>query len=350
MKNRPRFLLLIIIASLLIGTLPSTSVLAGSNVASNNQSAGEARLNQIKGNPCGNGNLHRGDISYVSCSGWAGEESWLTVPLSYWETKPEYLLVNYPFYIGIGTVPVNRPGTNSTYYFPRRDVTYSNQLDIDGLRTEIQLAPVKPDSWVDWKYNGLIELDENMAFLQGYFRNYYGDPLDKAIKVYDPPPEPTSASNIIGTYYTDGVGGAVDYVVLRAIAGMSSYHATNTATYRGEPAYRIELASYYRVQARVSWQSYRLWIKEQVGWKSVCSPGPNNSGMFNCITSGGQLGHTVDVEVYEWKWGPPQGGGGTDWVNVPTNLSVDSVLWPDGSIHDHIPIPVYQSQPILQQP
>lgn len=349
MKNRPRFLLLIIIASLLIGALPSTSVLAGSNVASNNQSAGEAKLNQIKGNPCGNGNLHRGDINYVSCSGWAGEESWLTVPLSYWETKPEYLLVNYPFYIGIGTVPVNRPGTNSTYYFPRRDVTYSNQIDIDGLRTEIQLVATKQNhGFINSNFNGTFEYDySTISFWQGELLNRYHDSVEEDLEVFGQPPEPKSAT-YLPCYTLEN--GAADTVVLRAMTTNSSYHATNAATYRGEPAYRIELASYYRVQARVSWQSYRLWIKEQVGWKSVCRPGPNNSGMFNCITPGGQLGHTVDVEVYEWKWGPPQGGGGTDWVNVPTNFSVDSVRWPDGSIHDHMPITVYQSQPILQQP
>ena len=116
MKSKLRFLLLISIASLLIGTLSSTTALAGGN-----QGAGETKLEYIKNHPCGSYYLHEGNINWFTCSGWAGAESWITIPLTYWETVPEYPFVNYPFYIGLGTRAEPRPGTNATYYFPKRD-------------------------------------------------------------------------------------------------------------------------------------------------------------------------------------------------------------------------------------
>jgi hypothetical protein len=351
MDKKLRFLFLITLVLMMIGTLPSNMVLAGTNQASNYQSAGANLLTQIKNNPCGNGNLYTGDINFVACSGWAGETSWITVPLSYWETTPEYPLVNYPFYLYIGTVPANRPGTGSPYSFPRRDVTFPQVIAIDGLRTEIQLVTVKKSStFLNWNYNGQFNHQGSMTILPGAeFRNYYGDPLDHALSVFEDPSEPTSASQFIPYY----VGGVNDYLKLKGIVGMSSYHAPSQATYRGEPAYRLELISSYEFQARVTYQNYRLWERIKVGERTVCRPGPNNAGGYDCLASVGnwyEPGHSVTLDIYEWKWGPYRGGGSSGWVTVPIDVDVNSVLAPNGVIYDHIPIAVYQSQPILQLP
>lgn len=87
--------------------------------------------------------------------------------------------------------------------------------------------------------------------------------------------------------------------------------------------------------------------------KEVCRPGRNAEGLYDCILSpsGHYLnGHkeTVTVDVYGWggrQYGNKQGNP-VDIVQVTTNL----VRWPDGTIHDHIPILIYQSQPLLQKP
>jgi len=166
------------------------------------------------------------------------------------------------------------------------------------------------------------------------------------------PPEPKSASVYGIPYYPVLSDWGDDTLVLRAYATMSSYHAASPSSYRSEPAYRIEIASHRQVQARVSWDSYRVWERQFSHNKTVCRPGPNNAGNFDCLAPVGnwyEPGHSVTIPVYVYDWSAPRPAGSGDWVTVmPINTS--SVIWPDGTLHDHVPILVYQSQPILQEP
>jgi len=139
---------------------------------------------------------------------------------------------------------------------------------------------------------------------------------------------------------------------LSAYASMSSYHAGNPASYRGEPAYRMEITSHHQVQALASWDNYRVWERQFSHNKTVCRPGPDNAGNFDCQAPVGnwyQPGHSVTVPVYVYAWSVWKGSGSGDWVSV-MDINTSAVLWPDGTLHDHFPILVYQSQPILQEP
>jgi hypothetical protein len=350
MKQKMHFLVFIIIVTLLMGTLPSGSVQAGNNLG-----PGDAKLSQIKTYPCNTGTYYSGGVPTFTCSGWTGTVSWISVPVSTWDISPEYPLVGVPFYIGIGSAPLYRPGTNAAWSFSSRDVTFTNQIDFNGLRTEIRLVPVKQSTFPDWKYNGVLEYDySSMGYMYGDLINYLGDKLDPE-NIYDDP-ETKSASAISGTYYPLLPGWGVDTMKLQAYASMSSYHAGNPSLYRGEPAYRMEITTYYEVQARASWSSYRLWERFKVGTKNVCRPGPNGAGEFDCRRPVGnwyEPGHYVSEDVYGWRWGAPQNGKDEDfiWVTVGSGpIEVAKVYWPDGSLHDHFPILVYQSQPILQEP
>jgi len=143
-----------------------------------------------------------------------------------------------------------------------------------------------------------------------------------------------------------------DKVVFSAFSSASSYNAKNPTTYKGEPAFRLEVTSEYLVQARASWDSYQEWVSVKVGEKTECRPGPNSSGNVECMAIVGgwwQPGHYVTVDIYDYQWGAVHDAGSTDWVPVDV-IDTNIVAWPDGSIHDHIPILIYQAQPILQKP
>jgi len=43
------------------------------------------------------------------------------------------------------------------------------------------------------------------------------------------------------------------------------------------------------------------------------------------------------------------GNNNTGFVDIAL-IVTDKVRWPDGTIHDHIPVLIYQSQPLLQKP
>ncbi len=345
MKYKMRFPVFIIIVSILLGTLPSGSVQAGNNLL-----PGDDKLEQIKDYPCVSGVLHEGGVPYYTCQGWTGAESWITVPITTWETSPDYPIVGVPFLISLGSVPTIRPGTGSVYSFSKNNVTFPGLIDIHGLKTEIRLIPIKGEStFFSWNFNGVLDYDyDTMAFSVNEYRNYLGDKTEYP-KIFGEP-NPQSASNF-GIPYYPVMGNVDDTMIIRAYATMSSYHAGNPSSYRGEPAYRMEIASHRQVQAQASWDSYRVWEQQFSHYKQVCRPGPSNAGVFECnaSTSGYIAGHYEEVSVYVYKWSAPRSGGNGEWVNVmPINTS--AVLWPDRTLYDHVPILVYQSQPILQEP
>ena len=348
MNKKLRVLILIITVSLLIGTLPSTSALAGSRLASSNHGAGQVKLNQITDYPCGTPLPVHNAVPLFLCSGYGGTGSWIAFPLRTWATEPNYPLANYPFYIALGTTRVQ-----NYFNFPTTNRTYPQMVDIRGIKTEIRLVPIEQDliSILDTNFNGMIDYSygDHMSVYAGKLTNRWHDLVEEEFKKLFNPPKVTSV--ISEKYYHDESGSAVDTILLRAFSLNSSYFADNPTTYRGEPAYRIVIESYYKVEAKTDWQRHRFWEYLPDGTKTVCKLGPGSSGNFNCVTPGGQLGHIVTEETYAWKWGPwHTDGGDSGWKVVSPGLSVDSVRWPDGSIHDHIPLVVYQSQPLLTQP
>jgi hypothetical protein len=113
------------------------------------------------------------------------------------------------------------------------------------------------------------------------------------------------------------------------------------------------VTSRYILKAKASWDYYQEWIHEYSHDKHVCRPGRNAEGLFDCIQNpGGSYlnGHTVTVPVYISKWGDAvSSNNDTGYVDVYF-IETNKVRWPDGTIHDHIPVLIYQSQPLLQKP
>lgn len=348
MNQKLRILLWVITVSFLVGTLPSTAALAGSSLSSSNQtSAGTIKLAQIKNNPCGKPAHVPGTVDLFMCSGYGGTGSWIAFPLRTWATEPEYPLANYPFYIALGTKTISNP-----WHFPIGNKTYPELVDIRGIKTKIKLVAVKqqlsPFVIDKTNFNGMLDCsaDDHMTTCCSPLTNRWHDEVETELEKVFGESKPDTESATTEEYY-ENTAGVVDTAILRGFSLNSSYFATNPTYYRGEPAYRLSLISYYEVYAMVSWQKHRFWEYLPAGTKTVCMPG-SGSGE-SCITPDGQLGHQVTKTVYAWQWGGWHEGEESGWKFVG-GTQTDSVIWPDGSIHDHMPLVVYQSQPLLSQP
>ena len=342
---------LIVFLIFLCGSLPST-VRAGSNMG-----AGDNKLNQIRHNPCGNGVYDKGGtylIPTFECSGWGGVGAKINVLVRKWAPGKEYPFVGDPFVLNMG---VDLMGRNIT--IEKGNITFNNQIRFFGYKTEIRLVPIKVVS--NWDFNGTITYDPVMAAREGLPKKVSPSSLSE--------PEISSAADDSNKYYPI-VGitdpsiapylGGVDRMSLVVVASMSSYHADDPSTYQGEPAYRLGVTAHYLVQAKASWDYYQEWIWEKVGEKTICRSGPNSAGSYECLLSPDDWywnGHYDTIPVYDYYWGDKQytyKSGKivrteTNWVSIAT-VDTDLVRWPDGTYRDHIPILIYQSQPLLQQP
>lgn len=279
----------------------------------------------------------------------------IDVPVRTWTTNPDYPLAGVPFKIGIG---VDQDSLRTQ--FPSSDITFPNQIRFFGYTTEIRLVPVKSgSSYFRWNFNGILDYGDSILYTPSKStKDWYG--VDLAVPSFYSDPIMSSASVFSHEYYPaeyimvgdERVPIPTDKVVINAYSSMSSYHADNPTTFKGEPAYRLEVTSYYLVQARARWDSYQEWESVVVGERTECWPGPNSAGNIECMAIVGswwQPGHYVTVDIYDYRWGPHIGSGSSDWVTVDL-IDTNKVAWPDGAIHDHIPILVYQTQPILQKP
>lgn len=339
MKKQIRLAVLFFLLALLSISLPS-AVLAGDNEGTGNQI-----LNMIKNNPCG-GSLHitEGGTIFgpvVSCAGWKGASSSIGIPVRAFDTQPAFPIANIPFYLGIGIDPYS-----ALYSFPTKEViTWDNKIKFNNYRTELRLSPVH----VTGAFNGELSGDSSVSF-----NNWYAGVLSPSALVAHPELislneldkfHGESIKNVYGDFYNRG---ANTIVVLGLSALTSSYHAANPSTYHGEPAYRLGVSSYYLLEARATWRSYQKWeFKENV---TICSPGRNSEGWHECFLSPDDRfwrGRYTTVAIYDW--GIKVTGNQGPWIPIKV-VTTDKVRWSDGTIHDHIPILVYQSQPLLQKP
>ncbi len=355
MSIKLRFSALIVLLVFLCGSLPSTAR------AGNNAGAGDNKLNQIRHNPCGSGVYDRGgthSIPTFECSGWGGVGATINVLIREWRAGSEYPFVGDPFYLSTG---VDLAG--SYISTEKNNITFNNQISFIGYKTEIRLVPIKVVS--NWDFNGTFTYDPAMATWE--------EGIPSRIIAENPPnPKVSSGADLYSKYYPTVVitnNDEKEYLVTAAdiapflggddrkslvvVASKSSYHAEDPSTYRGEPAYRLGVTAHYLIQAKASWKYYQEWVSKKVGEETVCRPGWNSAGMYECFLYPGDhywYGHYVTETVYDYDWGDKQGSdGNTGWVNIGT-VETDKVRWPDGTIHDHIPILIYQSQPLLQQP
>jgi hypothetical protein len=183
------------------------------------------------------------------------------------------------------------------------------------------------------------------------FNDWYADKIeiDQAL-VNDTEIYSTSdLPSIYRNYYKDG--SVTVYLGMSALT--SSYHAENPSIYKGEPAYRLGVTSVYLLKARATWDYYQEWEYIRTVTRDVCRPGRNAEGLYDCFRNTGDIylnGHTERVSTDIYGWGDPQDtNGGTAYKDIFI-ITTNKVRWPDGTIHDHIPILVYQSQPLLQKP
>lgn len=335
MKKHIRFASLLGLTIIVCGFLTSP-VFAGKNAGS-----GTHILNAIKSNPCGNfyydlGGTHSAPVA--TCGGHRGEGASIHVLIRGWDIEPEYPVANVPFRVGIGI----DKGSAFVDIPAKATVIYPNQIKFNGYRTQIYLEPVE----VNGVFNGSFLSNPSFTF-----NNWYAEKFKVAQALVNNT-EISSVTDLPGIYreyYKDG--SVAVYLGMSALT--SSYHATGQSLYKGEPAYQLQVISYYVVQASVSWDSYQEWVIVDTRTETACSPGRNAEGLFDCVRNpGGHYlnGHytTKAVDIYDWEKDPKSGyeGEPVSIMGVETNL----VRWPDGTIHDHIPILVYQSQPLLQKP
>ncbi len=350
MKNTLRFSILVILLTLLVGFLPSAAH-AGPSAQSEPENP---VLSLIRNNPCNGGvevSAGGGRDAYY-CPGWRGAQGMIDAPVKSWATSPDYPLVGVPFRIGIG---VDQASLRAQ--FPAHDITFPGEIRFFGYRTEIRLVPDTPDSWFfNGKYNGIIssEIGGSISYGPENIRSdRFGAELIVPSFYGDPDVTGAPASHPDSFYYpSSGDGNIKDSVFFAGYSSSSSYHAKNPTTYKGEPAFRLEVTSRYEVLASASWDSYQEWERVKVGEKTECRPGLDNAGAMECMAIVGgwwQPGHYVTTDIYNYQWGAAHPAGSTDWVTVDV-IDTNVVAWPDGSIHDHIPILIYQAQPILQKP
>jgi hypothetical protein len=335
MNNKLRFSILFILLVYLCVSLPSTAR------AGNNTGSGDHILRRIRFNPCnGDPGIYSGEGSSamkVVCPGWKGSWAMIRVPLIGWDIAPEYPFVRVPFYLGIGA-----SGILGADNLKKDTITFENQIRFIGYKTEVRLVPIK----VTGDFNGLFSGDPSMLLGAAYIKDLIktDDPLIAELDISSSSEFNYHYSLVTENKYAPGV----DTTHLAIISSSSSYHAVNPSTYRGEPAYRLGVTTYYMLEAKASWDSYEEWVEK--GDETVCRPGLNSTGMYECLLYPDDwywTGHYVTRKTYEWE--KTEDKGGTRWVSIGT-VYTDSVLWPDGTIHDHIPILVYQSQSLLQQP
>lgn len=338
MEKVRKFSILFILFVILSGSIHSPARADGS---------GQHRINIIKSNPCGKLTLKTGGtytFPVATCEGYKGGSASINVPIREWDINPEYPFVNTPFFMGIGTYL----GSLGIHFEPKTTAEWPGKVKITNYKTEVRLVPYK----ITGNFNGAISGDSSM----GFFGRLYEE-----LKSDNPRFEPlyvSSISDLDSTYYKEKTKSeayipGTDTAVLVLESSKSSYHAANPSEYKGEPAYRLTVTSHYMVEARASWSSYQFWIRKEVGEQTVCAPGPNSLGRYECFLNPGDFqwrGHYTTQTLYDWLWGDEQEkNGDTDWVPIRT-VSTNLVRWPDGRNHDHIPLLVYQSQPLLQKP
>jgi len=302
--------------------------------------SGDGVLNDIRDNPCRNysynaGGLHSVPVLTCTGHGGAGRAS-INILIRGWDIEPEFPVANVPFLMGVGIDP-SSAGIN---FQNKATLTYENQIKFTGYKTELRLEPVVTSTKVT--VNGDLVLDPSTYYNDSWNLQTMDTSFINNIEVY-------SASQLDSKFYPGGE----DTFYFGFQATSSSYHAIDPSTYKGEPAYRFNVTSVYTVSAKASWDYYKEWEVIRTENRDVCKPGRNAGGLYDCIRNpGGSYldGHIERVSKDIYGWGKVQDiKGGTGYVDVYL-VTTDKVRWPDGTIHDHIPILVYQSQPLLQKP
>lgn len=335
MKHQVRRITFVGIITIICGLMASP-VYAGKNAGS-----GDGVLIAIKNNPCGNysysaGGLH--SVPVATCAGHKGAgQASMQVLIRGWDIVPEYPIANVPFVLGVGIDPFSA----GVYYQKKATLTYPNQIKFTGYRTELLLEPLVITS--PYSINGLLGFDSSVNFNNWWNVQTMDPSFVGALKVY-------SASQLDNESYP---GGSDTFIF--GLQGLtSSYHAVNPSTYKGEPAYRLGITSVYILSAKASWDYYQEWEVVDTVTKDVCRSGRNAEGLYDCVLTPGASflnGHTIRVKTDIYGWGKVQDkNGGTTGYKSAYQITTDKVRWPDGTIHDHIPILVYQSQPLLQKP
>lgn len=307
--------------------------------AGKNAGAGDNVLSTIKNNPCINFYYNAGDthsVPVATCGGYGGSSASIQILLRGWAIEPAFPIVNTPFSVGIGI----DPSSARVVLSPKTTVTFPYQIRFAGFRTEIYIEPVPITNEV---FNGALGGDASMDL-----NDWFASQINIDTQLVDKT-EVISASVLGSKYYPGGN----DTIYLGMNGLTSSFHAANPSIYKGEPAYRLTATSVYTVQAKATWDYYQEWVTQLIGYKDVCVPGRNSEGLVECsVDTGGHYwdGHYTRKPIYDSFWGDEvYGNKQIEPVGVAI-VTTDLVRWPDGTIHDHIPILIYQSQPLLQKP
>ena len=344
MKNFKWFSILFVVFVVLGGSMHSPAQAS---------SAGQQIIHKIKNNPCGKLILNTGgtySFPKAVCEGYKGRSASINVPVRGWDIKPEYPLVGVPFIVGIGI----DPSSAGIDFNQKETITWPSKVKITNYKTEVRLVPYG----VSGAFNGEIRGDSSMHLDDIYRSNKYKGKFHADTSLTEI--NLSSISDLHSQYYSKTTKSnlyspGIDTATLVLTAFSSSYHAADPSTYKGEPAYRLEVTSTYIIEARISWDYYQFWGRKEVGKKTVCVPGTNSWGFYECELNPGSYptwrGHYITVPVYDYVWMEKhrEENYESSWIPIKA-VSTNLVRWPDHKNHDHIPILVYQSQPLLQKP
>lgn len=291
-------------------------------------------INWVKNNPCVDIDEYTGgkhSFPVITCESYKGAASSIRLLIPEWKSNPEYHMVGEPFYLGIGQ-HLNAAGIA----FPTNTLIWNEKVKINNFQIKMRSVPIQPQPDLD--FNGIFAHDPRMDTTMTVVREPGGVSKPEVYSGWDIEDEN------LRIFYPPGHNKYIDTIMMSLIARKSSYHAKDPATYLGEPAYRLEVTSYYRIDVEVSWSSHQFWVEDI---DTVCVSGPTGGGVYNCTLNDGTWGHYTTVDNSDW--GVFQAGHNGGW-QTEYFFNTKLVRWPDNTNHDHIPILVFQSQPLLQKP
>ena len=287
---------------------------------------------RVKNRPCGRGwNYDPGNAYHLplfTCRSYQGVNARLHLLVRDWVVDPQYPFVGEHFFLGL-----EQYGNPNGYSFPSRTIAWDETIQFVGFQVKLRAVPVETTLP---GFNGYFAHDPSILFTTYWEEPTWLTDMETELSL-------TSGADIAEDRYPRG---AKDTTVLALIAHNSSYHAGDSTTFQGEPAYRLEVHSTYLIEAQASWDYYRKWV---VSFQDRCIAGPNTLGDYDCSLADGTPGHWARVDTSHWgnTRHDTRGGGGWKPVQlVETNL----VRWPDNRYRDHLPILVFQSMPLLQKP
>jgi len=325
----------------MVGVLLGSVLVPASSTASARSLSTGVR-DYLEAYPCSAFTLKQSPPEQVACTGYRGAQARISIPVPYIaRVYPQYPVVGLPVILGTGWYPASFGHTSA----PRRDLITADTRVI-GYQVELMVRAVSFDQ-------------------SGHNRLYKNKERGKALVVgyKETLGRPCSLSTLVTVHkWFGGIKGelcGIDHENKTGYKGPKSIHyeiagagepdwfwglsqvtpfRLGTTSWKGEPAFAVEISSQWLIFARSRWD--KLEQREKVDTIEECAWVTNPvTGINEWICQ--------DVDVYEWK---DYGAGEGPWRPLVQRISTWT-LAPDRATFVKVyPLLIYQSQPLLQAP